>query len=199
MHKALKLLITLTLLYIAYIACTYSFANLAFKQAEKSLISWQNTEVITNTEQYDKALTNATNAINWHINPQYLEAKAQILEWGVRTNIETNKQQTLTEAKNLYIQSTQLRPTWPGTWAALALVKWHLGEYDEQMQQYLLNAHIFGKNTKQVHIIWSELGKALHNSENPAHKALIAPYLDVVDYHTQHVKLKTHAKPRQPI
>ncbi|KGJ94209.1 hypothetical protein [Thalassotalea sp. ND16A] len=218
MQKIAKIIITLTLLYLSYVAATYGAANLAFKQADKQLTYWQQIvgakvgaisvtqptkglaanctqgiqtcpektlfERINFIESYHNALVSINTAINLHQNPQYLETKAQILEWGVRAGVAP-KQASLKVANKLYLQSTQLRPTWPGTWAALALNKWHLGEFDNQMIQYLINAHTYGKNRVEVHLIWAQLGGALQQSEEPKLKQLIAAHHEIVKYHQE--------------
>ncbi|WOH39003.1 hypothetical protein RI844_07215 [Thalassotalea fonticola] len=128
-------------------------------------------------QSYQTARQNIDKAIALHTLPQYLEGKAQLLEWGVRLGIEANKVKTLQKANELYLHSVQLRPTWPTTWAALALNKWHLQEFDQAMLTYLLNAHKFGKNKPEVKQLWRQLGSFLAESPDAQHRQLIKPYL----------------------
>lgn len=195
----LKSFIIIVLLIATYMTVSFGLANVYFKQVEKQIAAWQKHQKINNTENYKTALTTIDNVLLLHQTPQYLEAKAQILEWGVRENLIANQlenqQETLKKIQALYLESTTLRPTWPGTWAALALNKWHLAEFDQQMIRYLKNAHTFGKNTPEVHVIWATLGKALANSADEGVNQLIEPYLDIVDYHINMGQKHPQAKP----
>ncbi|WNC69635.1 hypothetical protein RI845_05665 [Thalassotalea nanhaiensis] len=142
-------------------------------------------------QSYQNALKSIDKAIALHRLPQYIESKAQLLEWGVRLGIESNKVKTLHQANALYLQSVRLRPTWPTTWAALALNKWHLQEFDQEMITYLLNAHKFGKNKPEVKQLWQQLGYALADSENKELVKLISPYKIILDkYRSEGTKVK---------
>ena len=132
---------------------------------------------------YQVTLEQINNALYWHTHPQYLETKAQVLEWGIRSNLQPDKTAGLDQAKSLYLQATELRPSWPTTWASLALVKWHLQEFDQQLLTYLNKAHQFGKNQPEVHLIWVQLASAIGKSNNPQLIEFIAPYQDKVNYH----------------
>ncbi|TRX57215.1 hypothetical protein [Thalassomonas sp. M1454] len=132
---------------------------------------------------YQNALETISTAINLHNNPQYLEKKAQIIEWGAHHKLELEYVKSLNKAKQLYLKSTKLRPSWPATWAALALIKWQLNEFDDELKHYLKNAHAFGKNTPEVHLVWSQLAIAIKQSNNAELNAYFAPLNKTADYH----------------
>ncbi|WNC71207.1 hypothetical protein RGQ13_13885 [Thalassotalea psychrophila] len=179
-EPVVKAIITTILVLLMLVAAKWGTANLYFKSAENKLSNITKTyaSVIKPNKNYAKVkpqtkaehfnlaysemLSSIDTAIFLHQHPQYLEKKAQIFEWAVRLNAATLS--TLKEANSLYLQSTKLRPTWPATWAALALNKWHLGEFDQHMVHYLQNAHQFGKNTPEVQLVWLKLIDALDQS-----------------------------------
>lgn len=185
---AAKIIVTTTSVLLMIIAAKWGMANLYFKSAENLLSNTTKTyagvvnpnknykEVKQQTKAehfnlaYNDMLSSIDTAIFLHQHPQYLEKKAQIFEWAVRLN--TAPISTLKQANSLYLQSTQLRPTWPATWAALALNKWHLGEFDQHMARYLLNAHKFGKNTPEVQLVWLKLIDAMQQSNEPTLKQM---------------------------
>ncbi|WP_068546633.1 hypothetical protein [Thalassotalea crassostreae] len=211
MDNLFKTIIIIALITGATFAGKHGMANYYFKQAEHQLTYLQgqkaNTEQQTvestgqesaslesisqknnsqiNLEVYNQAIGYIDDALNLHRNPQYIEAKAQTFEIAVRLNLTNNKSATLLQAKALYLESTELRPTWPVTWASLALIKWHMQEFDAEMIQYLDNAFTFGKNRVEVKNIWQQLGQALSNSSNPAHRELIKPHLNKLNYYKQ--------------
>ncbi|MDG2392991.1 MAG: hypothetical protein P8M49_05725 [Thalassotalea sp.] len=143
---------------------------------------------------YQQALNKITTAISLHNNPQYLEKKAQIIEWGAHHKLEPEYVSSLNQAKELYLQSTKLRPTWPGTWAALALIKWQLNEFDNELKRYLKNAHSFGKNSPEVHLVWAELAIAIKQSNNPQLINYLAPLQNIADYHIKNVRKISHQR-----
>lgn len=203
MEKIIKTILISCLIFAAYTAGKYGLANVAFKDVEKQIAFWQKLpedsellklptaqpddqtrqfEFVSSPshsllQSYQNAQQSIDKAISLHELPQYLEGKAQLLEWGVRLGIETDKAKTLYKANDLYLQSVQLRPTWPTTWAALALNKWHLQEFDQALITYLLNAHKFGKNKPEVKLLWQQLGTFLAQSPDTRHRKLIKPYL----------------------
>ena len=143
---------------------------------------------------YQQALNKITTAISLHNNPQYLEKKAQIIEWGAHHKLEPDYIKSLNQAKELYLKSTKLRPTWPGTWAALALIKWQLNEFDNELKRYLKNAHSFGKNSPEVHLVWAELAIAIKQSNNPQLINYLAPLQNIADYHIKNVRKISHQR-----
>ena len=188
-EKHIKRLIMVTLVVLALIAAKWGTANLYFKSAENLLSTTTKTyagvvnpnknyakvKYLPSAEHfnlaYNEMLSSINTAIALHQHPQYLEKKAQIFEWAVRLNAAPVS--TLKQANNLYLQSTKLRPTWPATWAAMALNKWHLGEFDQHLIHYLTKAHQFGKNTPEVQLVWLKFIDALQQSNEPKFKKMM--------------------------
>ena len=186
---AAKAMVTTTLVLLMLVAAKWGIANLYFKSAENLLSDTTKTYagVVNPSKNYAKVkepsstehfkleyvemLSSIDTAIFLHQHPQYLEKKAQIYEWAVRLNIQPLS--TLKYANTLYLQSTELRPTWPVTWAALALNKWHLGEFDQHMMHYLIKAHQYGKNTPEVQLVWLKFIDKLQQSNEPKLKQMM--------------------------
>ncbi|WP_394174017.1 hypothetical protein [Thalassotalea litorea] len=159
-----KACLIIPLLILTLLASSYGLANIYFKQAEVRVKRWQIDTQLINEEDYRQALDYANKALLFHSgHNQYLEIKAQILEWGADEGIGQPRATALRQAKQLYLQSTSTRPTWPGTWAALAMLKWRMQEFDMEMVSYLKNAYAVGKNSPEVKLAYQQLGPVLRD------------------------------------
>ncbi|MDN3652635.1 hypothetical protein QWY77_07650 [Thalassotalea ponticola] len=186
LSKALRLLLLLLLSVLVFTAARFGLGNALFKPVEgqiRILQTISNDTASNNTASNDKAHDNnqtvhaqsalqaiyqqqltAINRVLWlHRNPQYLEAKAQLLELGVRFGFN-DKTQALTQANRLYIESITKRPAWPVTYSSLALNKWHLGEFDRDFVTYLVQAHYLGKNVPQVKQVWQYVANSINQA-----------------------------------
>jgi hypothetical protein len=144
----------------------YGAASLDYYKTKSIISLWQAEGYIDSTEQYQKAKQAAYGAHSKH--PEhalYLDLLGQIHEWGQISGYE-NKKQSLQRAEKHYLNATQIRPTWPVTWASLANVKWRLKELDGEMLMYLQLADKFGPRKKEVNVFFSELGLALYKANN---------------------------------
>ncbi|TLU64880.1 hypothetical protein FE810_10515 [Thalassotalea litorea] len=171
MDNVIKFILIIILVILTIVATSFGVANIAFKQAEVRVKSWQAIGYIGNAQDYRQALRYADDALFYHPgHNQYLEIKAQILEWGADDNM-VDRQTALQHAKQLYLQSTSTRPTWPATWAALAMLKWRMQEFDSQMVSFLQNAYAMGRNSPEVKLAFQQLGPVLRDY----HPQLFAP------------------------
>lgn len=162
MNQLKKILLIAILLILMLAGGSFGLANIYFKQAEVRVKSWQLMGQIASDEDYRQAMAYANDALIFHPgHNQYLEIKAQILEWGADEGFESSRTTALQQAKELYLQSTASRPTWPNTWAALAMLKWRMQEFDDEMLMYLHNAFNTGKNAKEVKLAYQSLGEVL--------------------------------------
>ncbi|TKB44654.1 hypothetical protein [Thalassotalea mangrovi] len=158
----LKVISAVILGFLMYLAASFGIANLYFKQAQHQLNHWQFAGNVSSERDYRQALDDINSALLFHSrHNQYLELKAQILEWGADDGIVQPTGAVLMQAKQLYLQSISSRPAWPATWAALAMLKWRLQEFDGEMIGYLQQAFKTGKNSPEVKFAFLELGKVL--------------------------------------
>lgn len=148
-------------------AFTYGSASLSFYRVKNILADWQTQGNQQSEEQYLLAKNAIENALSNHgSNPLYIDIMAQIYEWGAIAEYE-ERSVALAQAKHYYLQATKVRPSWPVTWASLAMIKWRFQEFDEELLNYLERADRFGPYKPEVHILFSELGLALYENNHP--------------------------------
>jgi hypothetical protein len=165
--KALVLFCILISIWGSVSAYQYGTASLSFYKVNNILAQWQAQGDKKTKEQYLLAKQDIISALDKHPNhPLYVDVMAQIYEWGAISGYEDSKQ-ALGMAKQYYLQASQLRPSWPVTWASLVMVKWRLQEFDEEMLGFLVNADKFGPFIPEVHILLSQIGLALYKNNNP--------------------------------
>jgi tetratricopeptide (TPR) repeat protein len=148
-------------------AFKFGSASLSFYHVKNILFEWQTEGDKQSETQYLVAKSAIQHALSNHpSNPLYVDIMGQIYEWGTIAEYE-NEQFGLEQAKLYYLKATQMRPSWPVTWASLAMIKWRSQEFDEKLLFYLEQANRFGPLKPEVHVIYSELGLALYSNNHP--------------------------------
>jgi hypothetical protein len=148
-------------------AFQYGSASLSFYRVKNILAEWQIEGNQQSEQQYLLAKNAIISALDSHPNnPLYVDIMAQIYEWGAIAEYEDNAE-ALKQAEHYYLKATQLRPSWPVTWASLAMIKWRSQEFDDELLGYLDQANKFGPLKPEVHILFSELGLALYKNNHP--------------------------------
>jgi len=168
-QKALLITCAVLLMFLGYQAVKMLNANLSFYQTFQLKELWLKNNTLTDTSQYQIALQAINNANNAHQNnPHYLITQGLVLEWGGISDIfsKEERQQKLRLAKDYYLQAVALRPTWPVTWATLAILKWRLNEIDQSLVDYLKQADKYGAHTLDVHHAWVDVGFYLYKSKS---------------------------------
>jgi hypothetical protein len=100
--------------------------------------------------------------------PLYADLSGQITEWGVMAGYESLDDLSL--AKTDYLRAVRMRPAWPVTWASLAMIKWRLNEFDDEMLAYVYQADSLGPQSPEVHGFFAELGLALYQANHPFYR-----------------------------
>ena len=173
LRNGVLFVLVVILLLLAWQALTFGRANLHYLVAHNAAKKWREEQIMPSQHELDKALAGAKTARKLHPNnSHYVITYALILEW---QGITSGKQINLQQAKKLYIKATQLRPTWPVTWATLAILKWRLNEFDEELLHFLKQAQQHGPNRKEVHEAWAEVGLYLYQQKHPYIATLIKP------------------------
>ena len=109
---------------------------------------WQDEKRLADGAELKIAFANINYALYWHPNrPDYLEHKAHLylyfmLIYAHRENIF---RWAGLKAVELHQRALRLRPTWPYSWAGLALIKAYLGEFDKDYIVAYNNAIRYGK------------------------------------------------------
>ena len=149
-------------------AFRFGAASLDYYTVRNIIEVWQSSEKQT-LEQFMIATDAVDAATFFHSShPLYRDLSGQVQEWGVLS--ENLPEEALLLAKDNYIEATKMRPSWPVTWASLAMIKWRLQEYDAQMLEYLNAADNLGDRTPEVHILFTELGLTLYEANHPFYR-----------------------------
>ncbi len=168
-QKTLLIVLSITLIIACYPAIKMTGANLQFYKASQLQAHWLKNNSLTNKPQYLTAVNAISNANAAHLNnPRYLAEQGLIHEWAGISAIfnKDDQQKNLLAAKHFYLKAVELRPTWPTTWASLALLKWRLNEMDQELIHYLIQADKFGANMDDVHNAWLDIGLYLYKSKS---------------------------------
>lgn len=144
-------------------------ANLNFYQAFQLEKRWKTNQSLNSVEQFEQALSAINQAnLSHKNNSHYLITQGLIYEWGGISDVfeQSKQRELLLQAKQRYLQAVELRPTWPVTWATLAILKWRLKEIDEEMISFLQQADRYGSNTPEVRRAWLNVGFYIYKSKS---------------------------------
>jgi len=147
----------------------FGSAALNYSSVRNALEVWQSNAKVQTKEDYEQAFSAIKSAQFKHgSHPLYADTSGQVTEWGLFAGYES--QDALEKAEQAYIRASKLRPTWPVTWASLALIKWRKQEFDSDMLNYLRLADKFGPQKPEVHVMFSQLGLALYQANHPFYR-----------------------------
>jgi hypothetical protein len=159
-----------------YNAVNYGLASLNFYSVKNTVSVWQINKQLHNEASYHKTKQTISEAQKQHpAHPLYTDLAAQIYEWGAISGYEETST-ALELSKHLYMQAARMRPTWPVTYASLAMNKWRSNEFDAELTSYLMLANKYGPKKAEVNILFVEMGLALYQSNHPFY-AELRPYL----------------------
>lgn len=163
---------TLTVfIFLLYWVGSAGLANISYLRAYHYLDRWHNEGKESTPNEIQDALKYIQRANALHPNhPHYLNTYASILLWESDRLMDVQEQEQEQKAGyqavlNLYERSAKLRPLWPNTWSAMAMVKWRLNEFDEKMQHYVERADVLGPFSPKVHEDLVRIGFALRRRD----------------------------------
>ncbi|MDO6712193.1 VpsP family polysaccharide biosynthesis protein [Aliiglaciecola sp. 2_MG-2023] len=161
------ILLSVLCLWAAITSYRYGSANLSYYRVSNILDEWQSSGDKQSLEQYQLAKVIMQEVLIKHQgNPLYTSTMAEVYEWGAIAGYEDTKT-GLEQANEYYKASLKLRPSWPVTWASLAMIKWRKQEFDDELLYYLKQAHHYGPLKTEVHVIYAQLGLALYQFNHP--------------------------------
>jgi len=170
LNKLLMSIMSLLLFCLAWQSMKMGIANLSFYAANHYVETWLDHKNLTDAVEYQQALRSINDANGSHPdNSHYLITQGLVYEWAGTGNLfsdDEEKTRHLLKAKTYYLDAVKLRPTWPVTWATLAILKWRLGEIDQQLIDYLFQADKFGQHTPEVNQAWLEVGFYLYQNKS---------------------------------
>ena len=168
-QKSLLVFSIILLIALSYYAIRMTSANLSFYQTFQLEKIWKKDQALNSKKQFEQALKAINHANSSHNNnPHYLITQGLIYEWGAISDLynEAERKELLLKAKADYLASVKLRPTWPVTWATLAVLKWRLGETDQEMVDYLYQADKYGQHSPEVSRAWLDVGFHIYKSKS---------------------------------
>ncbi|WP_371194959.1 VpsP family polysaccharide biosynthesis protein [Glaciecola sp. SC05] len=165
-----KRLLALFILLLATVGIWNAFrfggAALDYYFVRNAIELWQNDANLQTNEKYLAAKQAIDSAESKHFShPLYADLSGQLEEWGFMAGYKSVE--ALQNAKYDYLRATKLRPSWPVTWGSLAVIKWRLQEFDDEMLSYLNKADEMGPQKPEIHVLFTELGLALYVSNHP--------------------------------
>jgi len=175
-QKLMLIFTIVVLISFGYQAIRMTGANLNFYQTFQLEKSWQTAQSVTSKTQFEQALSAINQANSSHgNNPHYLITQGLVHEWGAISDLysETERKELLLKAKADYLAAIKLRPTWPVTWATLAILKWRMGEIDQEMVDYLYQADKYGQNSPEVSRAWLDVGFHIYKSKSVLTKDIL--------------------------
>ncbi|MDT0595957.1 VpsP family polysaccharide biosynthesis protein [Glaciecola petra] len=165
-NRVLLLFMILVCVVGIFNAFRFGAANLDYYSVRNSIDLWSENGQTQTKEEYESAKRAIKTARILHSsNPLYIELTGQITEWGQVSGLDADK--SLLDAKADYLKATTLRPMWPVSWANLAMLKWRLQEFDDEMLGYLEKANELGPQSREVHLLYSQLGLTLYKANHP--------------------------------
>ncbi len=152
------------LLYLTYIAGSWGLADIYARPSITVLEKWRSGDITLNGDDWDKLRADLSYALEHDPdNPDIHEYLALAIEGRFAEFAPENKEAMppRREAYAHYKKSISLRPTWPYAWVNLALVKYRLGETDNEFYHALHKADELGPWEPGVQRVIVDIG--LHN------------------------------------
>ena len=135
------------LLYLTYIAGSWGLTDVYARPSITVLEKWRSENIALNGDDWDKLSADLSFALELDSdNPNIHEYLALAIE-GRYANIAPKNIEAMPSRREAYAhykKSISLRPTWPYAWVNLALVKYRLGETDDEFYHALHKADELG-------------------------------------------------------
>ena len=162
--RVLSLIAIPCLLYLAYIAGNWSLADIYASPSINILEKWRSEKITLKDDDWDKLREDLSYALEHDPdNPDIYEYLALAIE-GRYADIPPENKEAMPSRREAYVhykKSISLRPTWPYAWVNLALVKYRLGETDDEFYHALHKADELGPWEPGVQRVIVDIG--LHN------------------------------------
>jgi len=135
------------LLYLTYIAGSWGLADVYARPSIIVLEKWRSGKIELKNDEWNELRENLSFALRRDPdNPKIHEYLALAIEGRYAEIAPENKEAmpSRREAYTHYKRSISIRPTWPYAWVSLALVKYRLGETDDEFYHALHKADELG-------------------------------------------------------
>jgi len=159
-YRYLLIIPCLVLMALIITAGYWGLADINVQSARRSLMQWENDVSTLNQTEWTNAYDGVSKAISLDpLNPELFALMANVQEWKIyldKDDEENNHYLSL--ALRNYRKAAELRPAWPYTWSQISLVKYRMGEIDQELQQAIENATNTGPWEPDVQQIIAEVG-----------------------------------------
>ena len=159
-YRYLLIIPCLILIGLIITAGFWGLADINVQPARRSLLLWESDVNTLNNSEWTIAYNSVSKAISQDpLNPELLTLMANVQEWKIYLdkNDDENNHHLSLALKN-YRKAAELRPAWPYTWSQISLVKYRMGEIDQELQQAIENATKTGPWEPGVQQIIAEVG-----------------------------------------
>jgi len=155
-------------------------ADINVQSARRSLVLWESDVSTLNNTEWTIAYDSVSKAVSQDpLNPELLTLMANVQEWKIYLDKddEENNHYLSLALKN-YRKAAELRPAWPYAWSQISLVKYRMGEIDQELQQAIENATNTGPWEPGVQQIIAEVGLGIWQELDFAMKKIIVRNID---------------------
>ena len=188
--RVMSLIAIPCLLYLTYIAGSWGLADIYARSSITVLDKWRYGKKILNSDDWDKLRADLSYALESDPdNPNIHQYLALALEGRFANTAPKNKEamSSRREAYAHYKKAISLRPTWPYTWMNLALVKYRLGETDDEFYHAMHKADELGPWEPGVQSVIVDIGLHYWNSLSRDEREFV---LNIIDKSLHHSKRK---------
>ena len=186
--RVLALIAIPCLLYLAYIAGNWSLADIYARPSIITLEKWRSEKITLSDDDWDELRTNLSYALEHDPdNPNIHEYLALAIE-GRYAYIAPENEEAMPsrrEAYTHYKKAILIRPTWPYAWVNLALVKYRLGETDDEFYHALHKADELGSWEPGVQRVIVDVGLHYWNSLARDERKFILNMIDKSLHHAE--------------
>ncbi len=178
------------LLYLSYLAGNWCLADLYARPSITILEKWRSGDLTLNGDDWDKLRADLSYALEHDSdNPDIHEYLALAIEGRFADIAPENKEAmpSRREAYTHYKKAISLRPTWPYAWVNLALVKYRLGETDDEFYHALHKADELGPWEPAVQRVIVDIGLHYWNSLSSDERKFV---LNIIEKSLKHTARK---------
>ena len=179
-YRYLLVIPCLVLIGLIITAGFRGLADVNVQSARRSLVLWESDVNALNNKEWTIAYDSVSKAVSQDpLNPELLTLMANVQEWKIYLDKddEENNHYLGLALKN-YRKAAELRPAWPYTWSQRSLVKYRMGEIDQELQLAIENATKTGPWEPGVQQIIAEVGLSVWQELDFAMRKIIVRNID---------------------
>ena len=179
-YRYLLIIPCLILIGLIITAGFRGLADVNVQSARRSLVLWESDVNALNNKEWTIAYDSVSKAVSQDpLNPELLTLMANVQEWKIYLDKddEENNYYLGLALKN-YRKAAELRPAWPYSWSQISLVKYRMGEIDQELQQAIENATKTGPWEPGVQQIIAEVGLGVWEELDFAMREIIVRNID---------------------